>query len=436
MAYSYIEYVGTGGGTYGPFTFASISLLDNNVEPVSTQLAVYRNGTLLVYATDYSLNLGGEELTLLLTPLYNTDTLRIVRETKIDSRYIDYVNSTNVTEEILDLEGNQLFYLIQETKDIQTDAMVRGTDGQWDARSLRIENLATGVLGTDAVNLNQLNAATNGALPAVLSGIGTLTYVGNSVTTSFPLPSAISTITDPSDVEIYINGLRQRPTTHYTLSGTNVVITPAPTASDTILMAYLEGAISAILTTNSVTTTSLQNDSVTAAKIAPGTNGQVLASVSSDTAWTNIDSTYITGFNTSVRTNRLDQLAVPTANVSLNSNKITNLATPTAYADAATKAYVDLVTTALGVLLDKIAVVYCVSNGSHTSSSGTSWTVTNFGSTPTFTPAAGGIYMGCFLSFNAGSGTHNSAYTSVFQSSSTPTCSGTGATVMIAIRKT
>ena len=49
----------------------------------------------------------------------------------------------------------------------------------------------------------------------------------------------------------------------------------------------------------------------------------------------------INDFNTAVRTNRLDQLAIPTNNVSLNNNKITNLATPTSASDAATKAYVD-----------------------------------------------------------------------------------------------
>lgn len=340
MAYSYTEHVGTAGGTTGPFSYGSVALLDADTEAISDQLDIYKNGVLLTYTTDYTINTIAKTVTLVAN-LYNTDLLRIARDTKKDDRYVDYEDSTNVTAELLDLDSNQLFFIVQEAFDLQTDAMTRGTDGQWNARGYRIGNLASGVNGTDAVTVNQLNAAVGGALPGTLSGIGTATYVGDNTTTDFPLPAAINTITSPDDVEVYINGLRQRPSTHYTIVSGNVRITPAPTTIDNILMAYPEGTVSAILTANSVQTSSIQDDAVTPAKIDEGTNGQVLATVSGNTAWTTIDSTYISNFDTQVRTNRLNQLTAANGNYSMGSNKILDLATPTLTSDAATKGYVD-----------------------------------------------------------------------------------------------
>jgi hypothetical protein len=360
MAFSYVEYVGTVGGTTGPFSYGSVALLDADTESISTQLKVYKNGTLLTLTTDYTIDTINDEVDTVAN-VFNTDLLRIVRETKGDARYVDYVDSTNITSELLDLDSNQLFFLVQEAIDLQTDAMTVGTDGAWAGRGRKIGNIAAGVNGTDAVTVNQLQAAVTGALPASLSGIGTVVYTGDGSTTAFPLPSAISAITDPSDVEVYINGLRQRPGTHYTIVSTNITITPAPSASDNILVAFPEGAVSAVLTTNTVTTTALQDNAVTVAKIAEGTNGQVIATVAGNTAWTTPTASLITDFDTQVRTNRLDQLTAPTVSVSLNSQRITNLATPTTGTDAATKTYVD-----------DIRNLTCMNTGSALSGSATS----------------------------------------------------------------
>lgn len=70
--------------------------------------------------------------------------------------------------------------------------------------------------------------------------------------------------------------------------------------------------------------------------------------VSSDIPQT-LTSNWITDFNTAVRANRLDQLAVPTASLNLNSQKITGLLDPTNAQDATTKAYVDAIAQGLDV---------------------------------------------------------------------------------------
>lgn len=64
------------------------------------------------------------------------------------------------------------------------------------------------------------------------------------------------------------------------------------------------------------------------------------ALVSADIPQT-LTSSWITNFDTQVRTSRLDQMAAPTASVSLNSQRITNLADPTGAQDAATRGFVE-----------------------------------------------------------------------------------------------
>jgi hypothetical protein len=56
----------------------------------------------------------------------------------------------------------------------------------------------------------------------------------------------------------------------------------------------------------------------------------------------------ISDFNAAVRTNRLDQMAVPTATVSLGGQLLTNVATPVNPGDAVTKSYADALTPAGG----------------------------------------------------------------------------------------
>ena len=63
----------------------------------------------------------------------------------------------------------------------------------------------------------------------------------------------------------------------------------------------------------------------------------------------NITHTQVNDFDAGVRTNRLDQMAVPTAAVSMNSQELTNVADPTSSTSAANKGYVDSVAQGLEV---------------------------------------------------------------------------------------
>lgn len=85
------------------------------------------------------------------------------------------------------------------------------------------------------------------------------------------------------------------------------------------------------------------NDDLLQRKSGAWTN-RTIAQVKTDLAIVPGD---VTGFDTQVRTNRLDQMAAPTADVSLNSHKLTNVTDPASAQDAATKNYVDLIASGL-----------------------------------------------------------------------------------------
>lgn len=349
MPNSYVSYrggdAGVPAGTTGPFAFGSIEFLDTTTVAIKDAIKVYVGGALLTYTTDYTLNLAGSTKELTLVGGYSTGLpqgtlLKIQRSTKIDSRYVDYTDSSNLTEQILDLDSNQEFLLIQEATDGLDDCLKKGTDGNWNAEGLPIKNQAEGTDGTDGVNVNQLFAAIGGGTSAMQSGQTSVTFNADGSTQTYTIPGRAGK--DVDDHNIYRNGIKLLPTAGYTVadSGDDLVVTlvSLPNVGEKIEAVYGTGTAIGVLGPDAVSAVNILDDAVEVDKIhggnTPATN-HYLKSNSNVVSWASLTADQVTDFDTAVNTRKLSDFTVaPAASVSMGSQKITNLGVGTADTDA------------------------------------------------------------------------------------------------------
>lgn len=88
----------------------------------------------------------------LTTPLTKASDVVIRRFTETGRRLVDYNSVAELTEEVLDMDSLQAFYIVQEAQDTAASAVVADIQGNWDAKHGRIINVADPVDDTDAMN--------------------------------------------------------------------------------------------------------------------------------------------------------------------------------------------------------------------------------------------------------------------------------------------
>jgi len=86
----------------------------------------------------------------------------ITRETSPSARLVDYQTGSVLSEEILDTDSLQGFYLAQEAVDVKELTMAKNASDQFEAGGRRIENVADPVDNTDAANKQWTLSATSG----------------------------------------------------------------------------------------------------------------------------------------------------------------------------------------------------------------------------------------------------------------------------------
>ena len=140
MANSFVRYTGNGSNRAYAINFSYRSTDD-----LSTLVA----GSAV---TAYVLDSAGTTLTFDVAPA-NGAAIEIRRTTSQTAKLVDYVSGAVLTENDLDTDSDQAFYMSQEAIDKAGDVIVLDpADFQWDGQSKRLKNIATPVDNTDAVN--------------------------------------------------------------------------------------------------------------------------------------------------------------------------------------------------------------------------------------------------------------------------------------------
>ena len=188
MANSFVRYTGNGSTTAYSIPFSYRSTAD---------LAITLAG---VASTAFTLNAAGTTLTFNTAPA-NAVAIEIRRRTSQGTKLVDYASGSVLTENDLDTDSDQAFFMGQEAIDDANDVIkVSSTDFQWDAQNKRLTNVADPTAAQHAATKNYLE---NTWLSA--SDKTTLNNVNSNISAINTVNSNMSAITTTNSNATNIN---------------------------------------------------------------------------------------------------------------------------------------------------------------------------------------------------------------------------------------
>jgi hypothetical protein len=184
MANSFVRYTGNGATTtYAiPFSYRSVDDLSATV-----------NGTVV---TTYTLDGAGTNLTFSVAPVNNA-AIEIRRTTSQNTKLVDYVSGSVLTENDLDTDSDQAFYMSQEAIDKAGDVIsLDNADFNWDVQNKRLKNVANPVDNTDAVNKQFIstNIPNITTVAGIAADVTTVAGISGNVTTVATNDANITTV--------------------------------------------------------------------------------------------------------------------------------------------------------------------------------------------------------------------------------------------------
>ena len=163
MANSFVRYTGNNSTTSYSIPFSYRSTAD---------LIVTLSGST---TTAFTLNGAGTTLTFNSAPAQDA-AIEIRRKTSQGTKLVDYASGSVLTENDLDTDSDQAFFMSQEAIDDAGDVIkISNTDFQWDAQSKRLTNVADPTAAQHAATKNYLEntwlSATDKANLTTVAGV-------------------------------------------------------------------------------------------------------------------------------------------------------------------------------------------------------------------------------------------------------------------------
>jgi hypothetical protein len=197
MANSFVRYTGNGTTTtYAiPFSYRSTDDLSATVAGVNI--------------TAYTLDAAGTNLTFTTAPA-NGAAIEIRRTTSQSTKLVDYVSGAVLTENDLDTDSDQAFFMSQEAIDNANDVIsLDNADFQWDTQNKRLKNVADPTSAQDAATKNYLEntwltPANKTALTTVNDNISNINAVNSNASN---INSAVSNATNINTVATNITSV-------------------------------------------------------------------------------------------------------------------------------------------------------------------------------------------------------------------------------------
>jgi hypothetical protein len=184
MANSFVRYTGNGVTTTYAIPFSYRSTADLTATVAGSNV------------TAYTLDAAGTNLTFNVAPA-NGAAIEIRRTTSQNTKLVDYVSGSVLTENDLDTDSDQAFYMSQEAIDKAGDVIsLDNADFNWDVQNKRLKNVAAPVADTDAVNKAFIttNLPNINTVAGIAADVTTVAGISGNVTTVAANDADITTV--------------------------------------------------------------------------------------------------------------------------------------------------------------------------------------------------------------------------------------------------